>query len=83
MLLQWGIAQCNEHHLPGYLEGTTDAGPLYIRHGFMPVATIEMPLDDAGIYQEICFLYLPLDKSDSSLNKFVQSIESTNINDFA
>ena len=65
MLLRWCLRRCTKENVPAYLESTADAGPLYEKHGFERVDTIDMLLDGnegsakAMNYEETCFLFNP------------------------
>ncbi|KAF2268897.1 putative GNAT family acetyltransferase [Lojkania enalia] len=65
LLVQWGIAQCQQHGKPGYLESTLEAVRLYEKHGFEAAARIELDIEsdeklgEREQYAEIGFIYRP------------------------
>jgi GNAT superfamily N-acetyltransferase len=43
VLLKWALERCDRDHLPAYLEATSPRNmPLYMRHGFEALATIQV-----------------------------------------
>ena len=62
--MEWGIDQSRKHETPAYLESTVEAGPLYLKHGFVAHGNISLDLDNldgngSHVYTEVCFLFTP------------------------
>ncbi|KAI9875480.1 MAG: hypothetical protein M1830_008422 [Pleopsidium flavum] len=58
-LLQWGISQANTLHIPAYLEASPSGFPLYKKHGFVQLNSLNIDLSPWGNpigRQTICML---------------------------
>ena len=76
--MQWGLERCISEGVPAYLESTLEAGPLYSKHGFDVVETVEMGLEARDgkptTYKEICFLFRP-DTTDQKASEQPPNIQ--------
>ncbi|KAH8164426.1 hypothetical protein CIB48_g3814 [Xylaria polymorpha] len=64
MMVRWGLEQCRQNNVPGYLESTLDAAPFYEKMGFSKSGHISLKyrLEDQGrneVYDELAFVYHP------------------------
>jgi hypothetical protein len=64
MMVRWGLEQCNNEGVVGYLESTLNAVPFYTKMGFTSQERISLRYfnswrNEYEVYEEIAFVHHP------------------------
>jgi len=78
--MSWGLALADAHYLPAYVEATAGGLPLYLKHGFQRVDTMEIDLRPWGSSHiiEHTILVRPAKAPDASIDQVMLSPYLTN-----
>ena len=77
-LMSWGLGLADAHYLPTYVEATASGLPLYLKHGFQKVDTLEVDLRRWGWSHANTILVRPAKVPDPSIDQVVLSPFLTN-----